>query len=125
AGTWTVYKVLSTPSGTFPDQPMLGVNGTLLGFGGNVFGGSYSGAAEYWVVNKSEVLNGSAADYVAFGPDTSSFSVHPARTLSANGPLYFVETYGGNPGTLRLFRVDGIPPATTTVTSSTVSVGAI
>jgi hypothetical protein len=124
-GAWTIYKILDAPTGNFPDQPMLGVNATLLGFGGNLFGNSYAGAAEYWVVNKSAVLNGSAAAFASFGPDTSSFSVHPARTIGPSGPLYFVETYGGAPGSVELFQISGIPPATTTVSTTTVSVGAI
>ena len=125
AGGWTVYKILSSGSASLADQPMLGVNSTLIGFGANIFSGSFSGAAEYWVVNKTEVLLGATTSYAAFGPDSSSFSIHPARILDSNAPLYFVESYGGSPGTLELFRIHGIPPGATTVSTTNLTVGNI
>jgi hypothetical protein len=124
SGNWTVYKILSAGA-ALPDQPIIGVNATLIGLGVNIFSSSFNGAAEYWVVNKSEVLQGLSTTYVAFGPDASSFSVHPDRTIDPSAPLYFVESLPGSPGTLEIFRVSGAPPGPTTVARTNLSVGNI
>jgi hypothetical protein len=124
SGTWTVYRSIATPTGSFPDQPMMGLNATVLGFGGNVFSTSYLGA-EWWVVNKSDVLRGATAHYVAFGPSPNDFSVHPAKSDQPLAPMFFVETFAGASGPIELFHVTGVPPGAVNISTENVSVDTI
>lgn len=91
SGTWTVYSTVMSPSGEFPDQPILGVSDGLLSFGGNMFSESSSAfyGSEDRVVDKAALLNGSAAALQSWGrtPTTSRStrsraSVPPASSTS-------------------------------------------
>jgi hypothetical protein len=107
-GSWTVYSVGGSPSGDFPDQPILGIDKTLVTIGGNVFvysTGSYV-YGELWALNKTSMLSGATTYYSAFH-NTAWFSMHPAREISAATTEYVVMTSGTS--TLDLFKLTGSP----------------
>ena len=108
------------------DQPILGVGSSTVIVSANVFSSCTSSSfvydgAQYWVINKADLLAGAAspATYVST-PDVTELSIHPAQ-IEGTSPLhYMISTYW--PGTattsqiLHLFTVSGTPPATVTVT---------
>jgi hypothetical protein len=123
-GNWTLYSSLAAPSNDFPDQPILGVSSDLVAVAGNDFSlssGAFVGD-EYWVVNKSSLVHGTGASQATFAPDPGAFSLHPARTLSAGGPMFLAENSVGSPGTLRVLRLSGVPPGPVTANSTNLSV---
>ncbi|MGI0132482.1 MAG: PKD domain-containing protein, partial [Thermoplasmata archaeon] len=122
-GTWTIYTSLAPPSGDLGDQPILGVSHDLLSIGVNDFGTSGYAGAQYWVVNKTAVLNGSSAAFAGYGPYPNDLSIHPARAVSAYDGMYLAETFPGAPASLEIFSVRGVPPATPTVTRTNLTVG--
>ncbi len=124
SGVWTVYSSIHPASGEFADQPTLGVSAGLVGIGGNIFassGASFYGA-EYWVVNKTALLNGTTASIAAFGPDSSYESIHPVQSLTNTSVQYFVSSVYGNENSIALFTVSGVPPASVTVNETNLSV---
>ena len=122
SGSWTTYKLLSSGSGSLPDQPWMGLNETLLAFNANVFGSSGYLGSETWFVNKSDVLRGSTAAFSTFGPDAQGFSMHPSTALQAGSPLWLVETLPGSPAAVDLLEVSGVPPGPTTLASTNLSI---
>lgn len=122
--TWKIYAV---SAGTFfPDQPLIGVSDDKFVVSVNAFG-SFTGA-EYWVLSKSEMTAAAAKiDLVAFGPNSSLFSVHPAHSLSSTTTEFMV-TVGANSTAYpcqdcnpQLFSIAGVPPGTVTVTTASLS----
>ncbi len=127
-GTWHVYAI-STPSSTFGDQPILGVSSDTVGVSGDIFSvsnGNYYGAA-YWVINKSQALAGASSLAVTqFGPDPSTFSLHPVQSVSYSPDLFVTMTnYGGTTSFVEVFDVAGVPPANLSVTVTNVTVASI
>ena len=126
-GVWTIYHTLKSFSSDLPDQPILGINETLLGFGANDFPASLSGydGAQIWVANKSSALSGGSLSWASFGPFASDFSIHPLRSVGHAVPLYFAETFAGAPGGLSIFTTSGVPPANVTIIRTNVTIGSV
>ncbi len=124
SGTWTVYSSVVSPSGEFPDQPILGVSDHLLSFGGNMFSETTSAfyGSEYWVVDKAALLNGSTAAVESWGPDPNYLSIHPVQSLGPTSVQYFVSSTSASATTVTLWSVSGVPPtATSAMTNLTVA----
>ncbi len=124
SGLWTVYSSIHPASGEFADQPTLGVSAGVVGIGGNIFassGATYYGA-EYWVVNKTALVNGSAASIAAFGPNSNYESIHPVQSLTNTSTQYFVSSVYGSENSIAVFAETGVPPANVAVTETNLSV---
>ncbi len=162
-GTWFIYRVIAncnpvTPysncspasSNTLPDQPYIGYSSDKFLIAVNDFDittGLFIGA-QYWILNKAEMLSGCTAptacpggrniDAVTNVVTTSNnhWAIRPAQHLSATSTAYMAEncltlgvvvltnTCSGAIGTggINVFRVTGTPPDPTTVTVTTVPV---
>ncbi len=112
--SWYHYTIAET-HGYCPDQPVLGISDDKVAISVNDYlnscsaGGSSFVGAEYWILNKAELLAGTSVNWVYFGPDASLFSVHPVQSLSSTSALYMVSTWYGGRSTLRVFTVTGVP----------------
>src|SRR5947208_1130264 len=162
-GVWFIYRVIAncnpaTPysncspasSNTLPDQPYIGYSSDKFLIAVNDFDattGLFIGA-QYWILNKAEMLSGCTAptacpggrnvDAVTNVVTTSNnhWAIRPAQHLSATSTAYMAEncltlavlvltnTCSGAPGTggINVFTVGGTPPGPTTVTVTTVPV---
>jgi len=131
-GLWRVYKIPGIPG--LVDQPLIGVNNDKFVISGNDFASpnfAFMGA-EYWVLNKVELLAGeSVVDTQAFGPDSTLITAHPAQSLSSTSTEWMVsnvpriaghETFANN--TVYLIALNGVPPyVTASRTSFAVTIG--
>ncbi|HZY47765.1 MAG TPA: hypothetical protein VFE96_08225, partial [Candidatus Bathyarchaeia archaeon] len=138
--TWAIYSVTGTfglgpvPVIGISDQPIIGVSDDKFVISVNDFaldnsGGQNFQGAQFWVLNKSELVAfASSVDFATFGPNPSLVSVQPAQSLSSTTTEYMVTvgvntTYSGcvdcNP---QLLAVTGLPPGNVTVTSTSLSV---
>ena len=107
-GTWFIYRVIANSaspasSTTLPDQPFIGYSTDKLLIAANDFvfdptfsASSYIGA-QFWVLNKAEMLSGCTAptpcpqgrniDAVTNNPHNTNFSIRPAQGLSPTPTL--------------------------------------
>jgi hypothetical protein len=110
AGWWTYHFTLN--SGTWADQPLIATSGDKLVISLNDYNLSNASfvGAEYWIINKVEALTGSPLHYIASGPDSSLFSIHPVKSTASNNTIYMFSVEQER-GYVRLFRVDGLPPS--------------
>jgi hypothetical protein len=115
------WTITSYPAPGCADQPRLGLaDGTVVLaadiFASCVEGGSRLIGAELWIVNKQELLAGSAQpDFTTYGPDVSFTSFAPVQSLSPTSTEYVVSVDAPRSIVVHLFAVDGIPPAAVTV----------
>ncbi len=128
---WRHYAVPAAPTTQCLDQPILGVGTTSVIVSVNVFSSCTSPSftyvgAQYWVVNKTDLLTGAAVPAIfASLPDVNEGSIHPVQIQGSSGAHYMVSTYW--PGTattsdtLHLFTVSGTPPALVTATVTSLS----
>jgi hypothetical protein len=136
-GTWRIYKIVGVPY--IADQPLIGVNDDKFVISTNDysiqgFSATFNGA-EYWVLNKVELLAGQPmVDFASFGPDQYLITAHPAQSLSSTTTEWMVSNTPITPGngkdtflnnTVYVISLAGVPPniVTPTRTSITVSVG--
>ncbi len=132
-GAWRLYSVPSAATGNCLDQPILGVGTSTVIVSVNVFTQTspstcvtpYQGA-EYWVINKSDLVNGAASPRIYdSGINPLEGSIHPVQVEGTSAANYMVSTYW--PGsaitsnTLHLFAVSGTPPSTVQVTVTSLS----
>jgi hypothetical protein len=119
--TWNLYFV-STPSGrhgsiTLPDQPFVGASDDKFVLSANDFaGGTTFIGAQYWIVNKAELVSGASIVHVATNTPNSNFaSVHPAQHLGSSSGLFYMVTVFpvGTVSTATLFTVSGVPGVST------------
>ena len=119
-GTWNIYSV---KTGSYlPDQPFIGSNDDKFVISANDFACvslicTFRGV-QYWVLSKSELVSGaSTIDYATNAPDSTRFSVHPARHLgSSSGYFYMVTVGSGSTSTASMLILSGVPPGPVTVT---------
>ncbi len=118
--TWNLYSV--STGGYLPDQPSIGTNDDKFVISANDFlcFGSiclFEGA-QYWAVNKQELVNGaSTIDLATNGRDSSLFSLHPARHLGSSSGFFYLVTVGsGSTSTGGLLILSGTPAGTVTST---------
>ena len=128
---WRHYAVPAAPTTQCLDQPILGVGTTSVIVSVNVFSSCTSNTytyigAQYWVVNKTDLLTGAAAPAMfASLPDVTEASIHPVQIQGSSDAHYMVSTYW--PGTattsdtMHLFTVVGTPPGLVSVTVTSLS----
>ncbi len=119
-GTWTIYRL---SAGTFlPDQPIIGVSDDKFVAGANDFRANSFAGAKYWVLNKAQMLTGSAVSVFSSTVNSGIFSIHPVQSLSPTTTQYMVGNVvsGGalSTSTMELFSVTGIPGVSTVTTST-------
>ena len=129
-GTWKVYSVRIGE--VLPDQPVIGVSDDKFVVSVNDFDGFVGPfiGAQYWVLNKNEMVAGSSAiDLDSFGPDGSLESVHPAQSLSPTTTQYMVTTGAGqvlsSSNLVQLFAITGTPPLPVTVNKVSLTVSSV
>jgi hypothetical protein len=164
-GTWFIYRVIAncnpatpyancspTSSNTLPDQPYIGYSSDKFLIAANDFDlttGLFIGA-QYWILNKAEMLSGCTAptscpggrniDAVTNVVTTANnhWAIRPAQHLSFSSTAYMAENCltlvdgvaltnncPGQPptmGGINVFTITGTPPGSTTVTVMTVPV---
>lgn len=118
-GTFVSYSL--NAGGNLPDQPIIGVsNDKFVAAANDIFSRSFVGS-QYWVLNKSEMLNGAAVSFVTSGANGGFFSIHPVQSLSPTTTQFMVSQIVSRKSLLtnsvELFSVTGVPGV------STVSVG--
>jgi len=78
--------------------------------------------AEFWVMNKSQMIAGSSPDYVDFGPYSDYFSIYPVSNLQPTSTQYMVSVDPGVTGSFVLFSIAGHTSGTVSVTNVTYSI---
>ncbi len=112
-GAWKGYSV-STTTGC-ADQPLIGMSDLVVILSANDFSSctaakpAYLGV-QYWVLNKTDLVNGATVRLMSFGPDPTLFSVQPATALGPSAAQFLVTVGLGPTSTLTLFSITGVPP---------------
>jgi len=117
--SWRFYNV-SPGTGVLPDQPIIGISDDKFVVSFNAYAASFLGA-EWWVINKSDMIAGRTAHMQMFGPFPTLESVHPVQSLSSITTEYMVSTgaedLGANSTTVKLFAITGLPGVSNTTTT--------
>jgi hypothetical protein len=126
-GTWNLYFVSTPRSTTLHDQPFIGTSDDKFVISANDFaGGTRFIGAEYWIINKAELVAGLSTVHVATNTPNFAFaSVHPAQHLgSSSGLFYMVSVFPvGTASSATLFTVGGVPGlSTVTVTTNSFAI---
>lgn len=106
-----------TSGGRCPDEPLLGMSDDKVVLMANVFTtctGSFLGG-EIWVLNKSDLVSGSAPRMTVFGPSTGYYSMFPVQSLSPTTTQYLVRVVPTD--FVRLYALTGAPPDAVSLTS--------
>ncbi|HWM50447.1 MAG TPA: hypothetical protein VNO76_03765 [Thermoplasmata archaeon] len=125
-GVWSPYRVPAAATSTCPDQPILGVGTLNIIVSVNMFSScrsanfTYDGA-QFWVVNKTNLIDGSASPSVwTSALYAEGVSIHPARMETPSPVQYLVSTLWNfatnTSSTLQVFSVIGSPPGDVHVT---------
>jgi hypothetical protein len=126
-GSWYVYRI-DQPNGYFPDQAYLGVDNDKVVISANLYiiyssqNYEYKGA-QYWVLNKQQMLSGSSVNYAVSNIDNTVFSIRPAIHLSSTNTFYMATTIYSN--TIRVYTIIGTPPSSVNVNAYDFSVKTI
>lgn len=116
-GSWTQYTAADSSTLTH-DQPKIGVSSDKLVVSWNDFlQASFFEGQSTWVLEKAQMVAGSAqVNGAALGPDSSRSSIVPAVQLTSNSDEYLVfngtdcATLGGNCiGAVGVVRISGTP----------------
>lgn len=115
-GMWYFYN-FPAAFGDCPDQPIIGMSNDVFVISVNDFvspcapgEGTFEGA-QYWILNKTDVVARASVHYNTFGPDRSLFSVHPVKSLSSTSTQFMVSAGSSGSNFLQLFSVSGVPPS--------------
>ena len=131
-GPWALFHVPSASTGHCLDQPILGVGTNVVVVSVNVFTQTspntcvnpYLGA-EYWVINKTDLVKGVTPHAYDSGINSLEGSIHPVQIQGTTPVMYMVSTYwpgtATTSNTLHMFAVSGVPPTTPTVTVTSLS----
>ncbi len=153
-GTWFIYRVIAnssassaTSSHTLPDQPYIGYSDDKFLITANDFvidfttgTGPFIGA-QYWVLNKAEMLAGNRFIDLATNQPiaNSNFAIRPAQHLSSSSVAFMAEncettvaviivglcaTSTTTGAGINVYTITGTPPGTVTVTVTTVPISA-
>ena len=129
AGTWTIFTIGT--GGKCPDQPIIGISNDKFVASANDFTscsrtGKLAGA-QFWVLNKSEMVAGAAnIDLAFFGPNSTLFSVHPVHSLGSTATEFMVSTGSGSKvNSVEIFSITGVPPGTVAVSMVSLSISPI
>jgi len=122
-GAWSLYSFAPNPSNC-TDYPNMGISDDKVVLTANAFtncSGSFLGA-EFVVINKAQLVAGTAAAATFFAPDAGAFTFRAAQNLSSDNNIYMV-AHNGNNGTtnMRVYTVSGLPAASTVTGTMLVS----
>ena len=114
-GFWVFYTI--SAGGNLPDQPILGVSDDKVALAANDFFGRTFAGSQFWILNKSQLVAGSAVNFVTPGANSAIFSVHPVQSLSSTTTQFMVSNIVSkrvlSTTSLRLFTVTGVPGVST------------
>ncbi len=123
-GSFCIFAISSAPN--LPDQPILGISNDKVVVSANDFAGKAFVGAEFWVLNKSQMVSCSRPSFAAFGPNVKLFSVHPVQSLTSTTTQFMVMTKSARSGSfIEVFSVTGVPPGPVSVSTVKVSVSSI
>jgi len=118
-GLWNQFSFAAS-AGSCADQPLLGMSDDKVVLSANDFTSCTTApvflGAEYWVINKADLLAGGSGRFMQFGPTLGLTSVQPVSSLSSTTTQYLVTAGTGPSSTLTVFAVTGVPPGPVTVT---------
>jgi FG-GAP-like repeat/CARDB len=100
-GSWWVYH-FSRPD--LPDYPRLGMSDDKVVVS---FLNTGSGGHTAYILNKAELISGSAADYVIYTPTGYTSTPQPVVSLSGTTTEYMIDN--SFTGSLTLYSITGIP----------------
>jgi hypothetical protein len=117
AGAWKAYSFAARGC---PDQPRLGVDDAVVVLAADVFASCNEDSAvlggELWVLNKQNLLDAAAVPALrTIGPDPRDASLQPVRSLGPSTVEYVVSVDDPFSTVVHLLAVNGVPPATTTL----------
>ncbi len=119
-GTWTIYSL--SAGGFLPDQPIIGVSDDKFVASANDFFARSFAGAQYWVLNKAQMLAGSAVSTFTSGANIGFFSIHPVQSLSSTTIQYMVGNIvvrkALSTTTMKLFSITGVPGVSTVAAST-------
>ncbi len=117
--TWTFYWFSFN---NFSDQPILGLNDDKVVISINSYdSSSFSNflGAQYVIINKNDLLAGSANPNFQFSQVSSNVaSIHPVQSLSSTSTLYMVSTTVLQNNAVILYSISGSVPSATVSTTS-------
>lgn len=127
-GAFTVYTV--STSNSAPDFPALAVNDDKVVLTANAFRANSFLGTEFVAINKANVVSGTTASAVYFGPGQGLFTIQPAHPLSSCGgspcPLYMAAVAFNSASAIRVWAVQGVPGVSSvTATSATASIASL
>ena len=124
---WTVTAFRSATG--CPDQPYLGVGASAVVVSDNGFSDCTSATpaylgAEYWLINKTDLVEGAAVRDVHVGPDPALQTMFPASVETAEPDVYLVSVgWAWNVTTrLDLVHISGSPPGPLAFANTTLAV---
>jgi hypothetical protein len=103
------------------DQPRLGVSDSVVVLAADIYQGCNDASQsplgnEIWIVNKAQLLAGSAAPAYQTSPPSAQYaSVAPVQSLSSTSTEYAVSVDNRASRVVHLLAIDGVPPDPVTV----------
>lgn len=130
-GTFNTYSV--SVGTRLPDQPFIGANDDKFVISANDYSSSGTTflGVQYWVLNKSELVTGaSTIHFVTSAPDTTMFTLRPARHLTSATIFYMITNCLGScitdplstTSSAELISITGVPPGTVSTIAHTFSI---
>lgn len=110
-GGYCIYNIPG-PSFSILDQPIIGTSNDKFVVSVNDFSSitQQFGGAQFWVLNKSDMLNCAGANYVT-KTFNNYFSIHPVQSITGTETQYMVSASQNNAESyISLFSVNGVPP---------------
>ncbi len=123
-GPWRAFSLPASTS--CPDNPFLGISADKVTIAANDFStcpsaGTFAGA-QYWIVNKADLLTGANPRYSRLGPDKTTLGVSPVQSLSPTTTQYMVSVSTAPSNTLKLLTLTGTPPGSVTLSTLALSI---
>lgn len=112
-GSYVLYSFTPNPA-NFPDYPNMGISDDKVVLTANAFNTSGTAflGAEFVVINKAQLVAGTAAAASFFAPDPAAFTFRAAQNLSSDNNIYMVSHSGASaPTSIRVYTVSGLPSA--------------
>jgi hypothetical protein len=120
-GVWNVYRFGFSDC---PDQPLIGISNDKFAVSANDFKSVCDGAftgEQHYIIDKADLVKGiSSPGFIESQPDTSTFSLFPAQSLSSTSTLYMVSVSDDLTNFITLDSFTGSVP---NVVKSTMSLG--
>jgi hypothetical protein len=130
-GTFLLYSVSAGNNAL--DQPFIGTNDDKFIISTNDYNsrGTRFLGVQYWVLNKSQLVNGAATvNFVTITPDSTMFTLRPARHLTSSATFYMVTDCTGScissststTTSATVVALSGVPPGVVSKTTSSFTI---